>query len=105
MNLEEIKREFLNASYKKYQAIQVFNWINKGITCFDDMTDISKELREEFKLKYTIPNTIIERKLISKIDETTKYLFKLHDSEFIESVLIKHHLKRVYSYFIKVATI
>ena len=91
MNLEEIKREFLNASYKKYQAIQVFNWINKGITCFDDMTDISKELREEFKLKYTIPNTVIEKKLVSKIDGTTKYLFKLHDSEFIESVLMKYH--------------
>jgi 23S rRNA (adenine2503-C2)-methyltransferase len=89
--LEELKQEFLSASYKRYQAIQVFNWLNKGIPDFDEMTDISKELRGEFKLKYTIPDAVIEEKLVSKIDGTVKYLLKLYDGEFIESVLMKYH--------------
>ncbi len=55
------------------------------------MTDISKELREKFKSKYTIYDATIEKKLISKIDSTIKYLFKLYDGEFIESVLMKYN--------------
>jgi 23S rRNA (adenine2503-C2)-methyltransferase len=91
LNLEELKQEFLSSLYKRYQAIQVFNWLNKGITDFDEMTDISKELRGEFKSKYTILDAVVEKKFISKIDGTIKYLLKLYDGEFIESVLMKYH--------------
>lgn len=88
--LEEIENEFKNLSIPKYRAKQVFSWLAKGVDSFDDMTDLPINLRNGLKEKYYIPSVQIERKLESKHDDTKKYLFKLDDGEFIESVLMKY---------------
>ena len=54
------------------------------------MTNLSKALREKLKLKAYINNFEIVKKLISKVDGTRKYIFKLYDNDVIESVLMKY---------------
>lgn len=91
MFIEEIEDDFLKAGYPKYKAKQVFRWISKGIDTFDEMSDLSKEFKLKLCKRYFIPKVSIEKKLISKIDGTIKYLFKLDNNEFIESVLMKYN--------------
>lgn len=88
--LEEIENQFKNLSIPKYKAKQVFTWLSKGIDTFDNMTDLSLDLRNSLKERYYISSVEIEKKLESKHDGTIKYLFKLNDGEFIESVLMKY---------------
>ncbi|KAB3535230.1 23S rRNA (adenine(2503)-C(2))-methyltransferase RlmN [Alkaliphilus pronyensis] len=74
----------------KFRGEQIFQWIHKGIKSFDDMSNLSKTLREDLKSKAFITSLKIEKKLVSKIDGTTKYLFLLDDSNIIEGVLMKY---------------
>ncbi len=72
----------------KFRAKQIFSWLSKGVVSFDEMTDISKELREKLEKSAHISRLEIEKKLVSKIDKTTKYLFCLEDGNCIESVVM-----------------
>ena len=75
----------------KYRAAQVYRWIHqKGAVTFAEMTDLSKALREQLDDNFVIFSCAIEKKLISCYDSTVKYLFRLHDGEMIESVVIKY---------------
>lgn len=91
MFLSEIESDFQQSNLAKYRAKQVYSWLTRGVTSFDEMTDLSLSLREKLKTKYYISNCIIEKKLVSSYDGTVKYLFKLNDGEYIESVLMKYH--------------
>lgn len=73
---------------KSFRAKQIFSWLHKGITSFDEMTNISNALKEKLKEKSFVSTLKIERKLVSKIDKTTKYLFKLEDGNMVESVVM-----------------
>ncbi len=90
-NLDELKQEFINLREKPYRAEQVFNWIYKeNVTSFDDMTNLSKELREKLKQNYSLCIFKILNKQVSK-DGTIKYLFDVLDGNAIETVLMKYH--------------
>lgn len=88
---EELVKDFKEKGYPLYRADQVYSWLTKGIKCFDDMSNIPASMREELKDSYYIANAEIKRKLVSKFDGTIKYLFRLNDNEFIESVLMKYN--------------
>jgi 23S rRNA (adenine2503-C2)-methyltransferase len=75
----------------KFHAKQVFSWLSKGVTDFSEMTDISKELRKKLAEKSYISTLVILKKLVSKIDNTTKYLFRLEDGNCIESVVMYYN--------------
>lgn len=75
---------------KPYRAKQIFKWLHKGVESFDEMTDISKAFKEKLENNYRIDNIKIETKLVSKLDGTIKYLFRLYDGSFIESVIMKY---------------
>lgn len=75
---------------KPFRAKQIFKWLHKGAEDFSEMTDISKSLREKLASLYRIDNLTIEKKLVSQIDGTIKYLFRLHDGSFIESVIMQY---------------
>lgn len=91
LSYEELEKYLkVNFDVPKYKAKQVFKWLYKGIESFDEMTDISKELRVQLNEKTYINVLQIQRKLVSKIDGTTKYLFKLKDREYVESVVMKY---------------
>ena len=90
MNMEELATFTASLSEPKYRAKQIFKWLHSGVTSFDEMTDISTSLRKKLNDICYIANVEIKRKLVSKIDGTVKYLYKLYDGEFIESVLMKY---------------
>lgn len=91
LNFDELKEEITGLGEKSFKAGQIYSWLHKKwVNDFDEMTDISKDLREKLKKNYDIYNCSIEKKLVSVYDDTVKYLFKLHDGELIESVVMKY---------------
>lgn len=74
-----------------FRGRQIFKWLYTDIEDFDDMTDVPKSLREMLRGNYTVGGLKIEQKFVSRIDETRRYLLKLDDGNFIESVLMKYH--------------
>ena len=90
-NLEELKEELVAIGEKKYRAEQIFNWIYVDkVKEFDEMTNLSVELREKLKENYTMCNYKILRKQESS-DGTKKYLFDVLDGNAIETVLMEYH--------------
>ncbi len=73
----------------RYRASQTFTQLMRGVAICD-MTNLPKALRERLALdcEYRLPS--VEKKLVSKIDGTVKYLFRLIDGECIESVLMRY---------------
>jgi 23S rRNA (adenine2503-C2)-methyltransferase len=91
MNLEEISGEIEILGYRRFHARQIFSWLAKGALTFDEMTDLSFELRLILKEKYKIFDAKIIQSFCSKNDSTVKYLLSLEDGEKIESVAMKYH--------------
>ncbi len=90
-NLEELKKEIINLREKPFRAEQIFKWLyQEKVTSFEEMTNLSLELRKKLEENYTICNYKILKKLQSK-DGTIKYLFDILDGNAIESVLMKYH--------------
>lgn len=91
MSIAELKEEMLSLGEKAFKATQIYSWLHKhSAESFDEMTNISKDLRENLKKNYDIYNCTIEKKLVSVYDNTVKYLFRLNDGELIESVVMKY---------------
>ena len=90
-NLEELKQEFIELGEKPFRAEQVFKWLwQENITDFQNMTNLSKELRQKLNDLYIIKNFEILKKQKSK-DGTIKYLFDiLDDGNAIETVLMEY---------------
>ena len=90
MNKAELCDYFKSIGEPKFRAEQVFTWISRGAS-FSEMTNLSKALRD--KLSENCIDTLpqVEEKLVSKLDGTVKYLFRLHDGACIESVFMKYN--------------
>ena len=91
MTLAELRTAFAAERLPSFRALQVYKWLHRGVASFDEMSDLSKVLRQQLSEKYYIANAVVERKLISKIDNTIKYLFRFQDGEYVESVLMDYH--------------
>ena len=91
MNIKELEQMLQDMGQQKFRAKQIFSWIAKGAADIDDMTDLSKQLRQELKLFAHVSGLTIRRKLVSSIDGTAKYLFELRDGNVIESVLMEYN--------------
>ena len=92
-DLDMLKEEMKLIGEKPFRAEQIFTWLYRDkVDSFDDMTNLSKELREKLKENYSFGKFKIEKKLES-IDGTKKYLFNLCDDDgnMIESVLMEYH--------------
>lgn len=89
--LEELTEYLLSMGEAKFRGKQVFSLLNKGAESIDDLTCLSKALREKLKENATVYLPQIERKLTSKIDGTIKYLLKLSDGNIIETVAMDYH--------------
>lgn len=90
LRYKELEAFVLELGEKKFRAKQIFEWMHKGVRSFDEMANISKELREKLKEKSSLEALELETVQISKKDGTGKYLFKLPDGEFVESVLMRY---------------
>ena len=90
-DLEDLKQELTSIGEKGFRAEQIFKWLyQEKVKSFDEMTNLSLELREKLKNNYTICNYNILKKLESS-DGTKKYLFDILDGNIIESVLMEYH--------------
>lgn len=88
---EELKEELKTIGEKPFRAEQIFHWLYvEKVKTFDEMTNLSIELREKLKQNYTMCNFNIIKKLES-IDGTKKYLFDVLDENAIETVLMEYH--------------
>ena len=91
LSLEELKQEFEEMGEKSFRAGQMYQWMHqKLVRSFEEMTNLSKELRE--KCRQTYVYTVLEPVRIqeSKLDGTRKYLFRLADGHLVESVWMKY---------------
>ena len=88
--IEELENFLERLGEKKYKAKQLAKWIyNKGVINFEEMTDLSKELRRKLSEVAYIGKLKLTRKQVSKIDQTEKFLFELFDGKRIETVLMR----------------
>ena len=72
---------------QKFRAKQIFKWISGGVTSFDQMTNLSLDLRAELNEKAILRSSTISKKLIDP-DGTVKLQIKLSDDSCIECVLL-----------------
>lgn len=98
---EELAAECKNMGLPAYRSGQIFRWLHvEGVASFAEMTNLSMQLREKLNDNYEIFHCTIENKQVSLYDSTIKYLFRLNDGEFVESVLMKYK----YGYTLCVST-
>ena len=91
MTLEEITVALRAMGEPQFRGKQVFTWLHRGITDFDQMINIPKSLREKLRAEYTLTVPTVARKQESKLDGTIKYLWELSDGNCIETVLMSYH--------------
>lgn len=91
LTYEQLNNSLSEMNLPKFRVIQIYKWLhNQGVDSFDEMTNVSKDLRAKLSEQFYISSCKIEDKFVSKIDDTVKYLFKLNDGEYVESVIMKY---------------
>lgn len=90
LNISEIREYLKTIGEAPYRAEQIFYWLHEGVETFSEMTNIPKTLRERLENDCYIAGVEIVEKFVSKIDGTVKYVYKLHDNEYIESVFMSY---------------
>lgn len=89
--LTELKEWLKDNGEKAFRAEQIYEWLyKKRVTSFDEMTNLSKSLREKLAEQFSITTlkTIVKQ---TSQDGTIKFLFELHDGYSIETVLMRHN--------------
>jgi 23S rRNA (adenine2503-C2)-methyltransferase len=91
LSIEDAEELFQRLEEKPYRAKQLFSWLyERNIESLSEMTNFSKELRKYLDETYSVSALSIEDRQISKTDGTEKFLFKTHDNNYLESVLIRN---------------
>lgn len=89
LSKDELRKALAEIGEEPYRAAQIFRWLYKtGVKSFDEMTDLGKDLRKKLKDKFHRTRLTLLDSKQSLIDGTTKYLFKLEDSNTIEAVFL-----------------
>ena len=92
LDFEELEKYIIEIGEKKFHATQIYKWLHRvGVTSFDEMTDISKSLREKLNEKTYIMKMEVLECQKSKKDGTMKFLIGLNDNCAIESVLMRYN--------------
>lgn len=88
---EQLQEEMAFLGEKKFRAKQIYEWLHvKLAEDFEEMTNLSKSLREKLEKEYVIlPVKMLERQE-SALDGTNKFLFRLYDGNVVESVLMRY---------------
>ncbi|KMY45047.1 ribosomal RNA large subunit methyltransferase N [Bacillus sp. FJAT-27916] len=90
LQLDELKEWLEQNGEKAFRASQIYEWLyEKRVSSFEDMTNLSKDLRTKLAESFTLTtlNTLIQQ---TSKDGTIKFLFELHDGYSIETVLMRH---------------
>ena len=88
----ELTEQILSLGEKKFRAGQIYDWLHvKNVDSFSQMTSISAQLRTKLETLFCIKHLFICKRLESSIDNTVKYLYRLDDGNFIESVIMEYN--------------
>ena len=90
MSVKEIADFMGSIGEAGYRGKQIFSWLNKGVRDFQEMTDLSKNLRIKLAENCVLYTPVAVRKQVSKIDGTIKILWRFHDGNHVESVFMKY---------------
>lgn len=89
MTVTDLKSFFREQEEKEFHAQQIIDWVyEKGVMAWDQMTNLSKTFKEKIKLKLQLKFLELVKVTESNDHETYKFLWKLPQGDFIESVLI-----------------
>ena len=91
MTLAEMTQALNDMGQPAFRAKQIYTWLHKGVTDFEEMTNLSKELRAKLDETYYITAPKVARKQRSQKDGTVKYLWELGDGNCVETVLMQYH--------------
>lgn len=75
---------------KPFRAGQIFKWLHEGVSSFDEMSNLSKELRARLAENFILTVPEVARKQVSRVDGTVKYLWRMRDGDCVESVLMHY---------------
>jgi len=85
---DELAEELASWDEPRYRASQILDWVfQKRASSYDAMTSLSKPLRARLAATHPL-HTMHIAKVQGAKDATQKFLFKLHDGRYVESVLI-----------------
>ena len=87
MYLPELENFLAEMGEPRFRAKQIFHWLQSGVTDIDEMTEISKALRERLKADAYIASAETERRYASRLDETVKYVFRLLTASLLKPCL------------------
>ena len=90
MTIEEMGAFFKELGQPAFRAKQVFQWLHRGVTSFDEMSNLPLALRQTLAERCVITVPVVERKQVSKLDGTIKYLWMLEDGNCVETVLMRY---------------
>ncbi len=91
LSFDELKIEMESIGEKAFRAKQIYEWLHvKLADSFEEMTNLSKALREKLDSEYRIPLVKMVDRQISRIDGTNKFLFQMEDGHVVESVLMRY---------------
>ena len=90
MTLPQLRQALGAMGEPAFRAEQVFTWLHRGAERFDQMSNLSKALRQKLEQTYQITVPQVERKQVSAHDGTVKYLWKLTDGNCVETVLMRY---------------
>lgn len=92
LSLDELTSEICLMGEKGFRAKQIFDWLHvKKIDDFSQMSNISAQFRAELSKKFWLNQLIIKKRLVSRIDNTVKYLYGLKNGGAVESVLMEYN--------------
>ncbi len=93
LSVEQLADLFKEINEPAFRAKQVYDWLwAKSVTNFDDMSNLSKNLRDYLNSNFAINNVQISELQVSS-DKTIKCAMRLHDNYVVESVLIPHQTR------------
>lgn len=87
---EELEKFIMETGEPRFRAKQIFQWMHRGAESFDEMTNLSKAVKEKLSKICCVSRLKIREKYVSKLDGTIKYLFELEDGNCIESVIMRY---------------
>lgn len=91
MSFKELNEAITKLGYPAYRAKQIYEWLYSGVLDFSQMNNLPKDMRAKLEESFTTGRVKIAQRLVSKVDQTRKYLLELGDRNIVESVLMKYH--------------
>ena len=90
LSIDELKSALKEMGEKPFRAGQIFKWLHEGVESFEEMSNLSKDLRARLAENFLLTVPEVARKQVSRVDGTVKYLWRLRDGNCVESVLMHY---------------